>query len=252
MSKLQPVAAQPGGLQLAPSAAAEGLAPLPRRDFVGASRTPVLTVDGTARDLQQVRELAAALAPFPPAGNNYPGLRRMIGKGDRLAYSFVIELLEAVTPYVAGAFDLDGFDLMEASFSLVTTPPVHLAPVQRMPHFDSVDAQVYALMLFCRECDGTAFFRHRTTGIEAVAPHSVDRYVARARRDAGEAEAAYIIGDTPAYKRIGHVAGREGRLVAYPGRLLHSGIIPPGFAGQADPLLGRLTCNIFIKGWRNG
>lgn len=220
----------------------------PERQLIGQSSTPVLTVDGLGPEPAEVAALAGKLAPFPPATNNYPGLRRVLGESDGSAWDYVIELLQQATPFLAGAFDLDGFDLIEASFSLVTRHPAELSPVQRMPHFDSVDANFYAVMHYLSPCDGTAFYRHRDSGIELVGPDTVDAYVAAARRAAVAAPAQYICGDSPAYVQIGSVEGLAGRLVAYPGRLLHSGLIPEGFQGSSDPQRGRLTTNMFIRG----
>lgn len=221
------------------------------RRTIGESRTPVLVIDNIGADAAATMSLAQRLAPFPQAGNNYPGVRRILNTEDGSAWTYVIDLLEEAKPYIAGAFDLDGFDLVEASFSLVTTPAQLLTPVQRVPHFDSVDDDFYALLHYQSQCDGTAFYCHRATGIELVSPECLDRYVALARRDAASAEPDYIRGSTPSYECMGRVNGLARRLVAYPGRLLHSGIIPVGFAGSANPAEGRLTTNIFIRGHRS-
>lgn len=224
----------------------------PQRLLIGENRTPLLIVDDTGVDCRAVCTLASALTPFPPAGNHYPGVRRILNEGDSEAWEYVLALLGHMTPYIVGAFDLEGFDLLEASFSLVTTPPDRLSPVQRAPHFDSVDADVFALMHYLAPCAGTAFYRHCETGIEVVTPERLDAYVSAARRAAADMPVDYIRGDLGGYRQIAVVEGLEGRFVGYPGRLLHSGMIPPGFAGSADPLTGRLTCNIFIRGRRHG
>ena len=147
---------------------------------------------------------------------------------------------------------LDGFELTEASFSLVTTPPDRLAAVQRTPHFDSIDPEVFAVMQYLAPCAGTAFYRHRKSGIENVTPDCLDAYVAMAKRDCEAAPPDFIRGDSESYQALAQVEGLEGRVVAYPGRLLHSGLISEGFRGSADPRTGRLTCNIFIRGKRHG
>jgi len=220
----------------------------PARQLVGESGTPVLTLDDAGPEPAQIAAMAASLAPYPPATNNYPGLRRVLSEADGEAWHYVLDLLGQATPYIAGAFELDGFDLIEASFSLVTRDPAQLTPVQRMPHFDSVDPNFYAVMHYVAPCAGTAFYRHRESGIELVEEGTVDTYVAAARRAAAAAPPRYICGETDAYALIGSVEGLPGRLVAYPGRLLHSGLIPADMPGSGDPLLGRLTTNLFIQG----
>lgn len=205
-----------------------------------------MVLDGVGPTVSHIVKLAAALGPFPVAGVNYPGLRRTLSAGDGAAYDYMVDLLETAAPYIGGAFDLDGFDLIEASFSLVTTPPEALTPVQRAPHFDTTESNVFAVLHYLAETEGTAFFRHRASGVETVSPDNIDRFVAAARLT--PAPAGYIRASNAYWERIGMVEGRAGRLIAYPGRALHSGLIPPDFVPSADPRLGRLTSNIFIRG----
>lgn len=215
---------------------------------VGAGAHPVVVIDeftGAAPVLVD----AAAVRQLPPSrGTYYPGLRGVIGAGDP-AYAHVRALLEAAAPFVAGAFDLDRFDLLEASFSMVTARPETLSPPQRAPHFDSADPDYLAVMLYLSETPGTgtAFFRQRATGIEQVDRATLPRFVAAAR---AAPASGYIQGSDAHYEEIGRVDARPDRLVIYRGGLLHSGVIPPGMDFTPDPRRGRLTLNIFIQGRR--
>lgn len=224
----------------------------PSRQLVGETQTPVLIVDDIGVAPADIVSIAAALAPYPTAANNYPGVRRVLTVKDQQAWVYVIDLLECASPFLAGAFDLDRFDLVEASFSMVTAPPESLAPVQRIPHFDSVEPDFYAIIHYISDCAGTAFYRHVATGIEAVRGDNVDGLVARMRSDAAQTPAEYFGDGNSRFEKIGWVRGLAGRLVAYPGHLLHSGIIPHDLNFSADPRVGRLTTNIFVRGWRNG
>lgn len=217
------------------------------RHLVGNSRTPVLTIDRIGPDPLEIIRLAEAVVPFPPATNNYPGLRRILGPGDKAARDYVTGLLDDAASFIGGAFDVDSFDLVEASFSMVTIPPEWLAPVQRLPHFDSVDDDLLALLHYVTPCEGTAFYRHVASGLELVTPNTVDGFIALARRDAAAVGARYIAHGDHAFEQIGHIDGLPGRLVAYPGRLLHSGLIPDGFSFCDRPASGRLTTNIFLR-----
>src|SRR3546814_254122 len=170
----------------------DGGAMVPARCLVGESRTPVLTVDGIGPEPALIVALAKELAPFPPATNNYPGLRRILGPGDAAAWDYVTGLLNDAAGFIGGAFDVDGFDLVEASFSLVSTHPEMLAPVQRLPHFDGVEDDLIALLHYVAPNAGTAFYRHRASGLELVTPESVDRFVAIARCEARRAGPGYI------------------------------------------------------------
>lgn len=207
-------------------------------------------VDAIGWEPDRAIALAGAMGPFPAARNNYPGLRRLIGPNDGPAQSYVTDLLEAAAPYLAGAFDLDRFDLVEASFSLVTTHPDRLTAVQRAPHFDDVDPDLIAVLHYLTECEGTAFYRHRQTGVEVVTAASVDAYVGAVRR--GTPLPGYVGQDDPHFECTGSVAGRAGRLAAYPASALHSGLIAPDASFSADPAAGRLTTNIFVRARRGG
>lgn len=210
----------------------------------------VVQLDGLDIDPAGVVDLAAALAPFPRGPNpNYPGVRRVLYEADGGAFAYACSLLEACAPYIGGAFDMDGFDLIEASFSIVTTPPGRLAPAQRAPHVDSTDPRYLAVMHFLGGVagSGTAFYRQRSTGIEAVTPATLATFVAAARRESATLD-GYIHGSNAAFEEIGRVAAVPGRVLIYQGALLHSGIIPPDLPLDADPRRGRLTANLFVKG----
>ena len=219
----------------------------PRRDLIGTGRHPVVIVDDASGNVPAIVDMAAALAPFPKGPNpHYPGVRRVIEESDPAAFGYVRDLLVATAPFIAGGFDLDAFDLLEASFSMVTAAPATLSAAQRAPHFDSTDPNYIAVLHYLTDTPGTAFYRQRSTGIEAVTPETYDRFVTTVRAEgAGD---GYIVTDDERFERIGSVEGKTDRLVIYQGRLLHSGIIPLGAVLSADPRIGRLTTNIFIRG----
>jgi hypothetical protein len=216
---------------------------------VGEAQSPVVVIDDFTGAVDEVVELAAAMAPFPSSsGTYYPGLRSPIPVGDA-AYGYVERLLEAAGPFIGGGFDVDAFELIEASFSMVTSAPDALDPAQRAPHFDSTDPDYLALLHYLSDTPGTAFFRQRATGIELVDDRNADRFVATARRVNADLS-GYTFGSNQHYEQIGKIDGVRDRLAIYRGSMLHSGIIPPDMVFSADPRLGRLTANIFIKGRR--
>lgn len=216
---------------------------------VGEAQSPVVVIDDFTGAVGEVGELAAAMAPFPSsAGNYYPGLRRQIVPGEP-AYAYVERTLKAAAPYIGGGFDVDTFDLIEASFSMVTAPPATLAVAQRAPHFDSTDPDYIALLHYLSDTPGTAFFRQRATGIEIVDDRNITAFVGTARR-VNATLSGYIHGSNQHYEQIGQIEGVRDRLAIYRGSMLHSGIIPPDMTFSTDPRAGRLTANIFIKGHR--
>lgn len=216
---------------------------------VGRGRSPVVIVDDVTGDAAAIVDLAAALAPFPRVpGSNYPGVRRILTSSDGPAHDYATALLQAVAPFIGGGFDVDGFDWIEGSFSLVTATPASLSAMQRAPHFDSVDPGYLAILHYLTDTPGTAFYRQRATGIERVDAANQAMFVDTARRD--EAPAGYVDASNPAFERIGAVDGRRDRVVIYQGSLLHSGIIPQDMRLDPDPRTGRLTTNIFVQAQR--
>jgi hypothetical protein len=220
---------------------------------VGATQSPVVVVDGFSERLSAIVDLAAAMAPFPRiTGNYYPGVRRVIHEQDETAFAYVTQTLRAAAPFIGGAFDLDGFDLIEASFSMITAPPATLLPAQRAPHFDSTDPDYIAVLHYLSDTPGTgtAFYRQRATGIELVDETNVSRFVATAKHDATTRSATYINETDEYFEQVAVVEGVPDRLIIYRGSLLHSGIIPPGMTMSDNPRIGRLTANLFVKGRR--
>lgn len=210
-----------------------------------------MIIDEFSGNAEDIARIADSLAPFPPSqGSFYPGVRRMIGEADRHAYSYVLNTCEQAAPFIGGAFDVQEFDLREASFSVVSTPPDRLQPAQRVPHFDTSEQTLIALLHYLRvpAGSGTAFYRHRSTAIERVNPGNQSRFVAAAERElaGSDRDSGYFAGDDDIFELIGSVEAVPDRLVIYHGSLLHCGIIPKGMALSADPRQGRLTANLFI------
>lgn len=220
---------------------------------VGESGTPVVVIDDFSGRTAELIDIAAALAPFPyHHGNYYPGLRRVITEADSEAYFFVEQMLTDAAQFIAGAFDVDGFDLLEASFSMVTTNPAELTPAQRAPHFDTTDPKHYAVLHYLNVArgTGTAFYRQRSTGVERVTEENVAAFVRTAQHEAASLPpgSGYILGSNAHFKEIGSVDAVPDRLIIYPGSLLHSGIIPTDMNRSTNPREGRLTANIFVRG----
>ena len=221
---------------------------------LGASRSRVIVIDDFSGRRDDIVAIASAMAPFPARpGNAYPGLRRIITDQDSAAYAHVQQTLRDAARYICGTFDIHRFSLDEASFSMVTATPDGLGPMQRVPHFDRTEPKYLAILHYlCNTPQtGTAFYRHRATGLETIRPGDADAFAAIARRELENlpAETGYIAGSTELYEQIGFVEAKPDRLVVYQGCLLHSGLIPPGMTFSDDPAVGRLTANLFIQGW---
>jgi hypothetical protein len=224
----------------------------PELRHVGNSQSPVVVIDEFSGALEPILDITESLAPYPPLNNYYPGVRRVITRADKAADAFVEETCERAAQFIAGAFDFDRFDLIEASFSIVSTPPANLSPPQRAPHFDTTDQKHLALLFYLRvpPGSGTAFYRQRSTGIERVTEANVASFVRTAEAEAARlpADSGYIHGSDQFFEQIGVVEAVPDRLIIYHGSLLHSGIIPPGMPFSTDPKVGRLTANLFVRG----
>jgi hypothetical protein len=193
------------------------------------------------------------MAPFPAVDvNYYPGVRRFITGADVDADAYVERTCRDAAQFIAGAFEVERFKLVEASFSIVSLRPDQLRAVQRAPHFDSPDPNYFALLHYLRvpPGSGTAFYRQRSTGIERVTAQNIATFVrtAEAIEPLLPKQSGYVQGSTEFYEQIGAVEAVPDRLIIYQGSLLHSGIIPPEMQFSTDPREGRLTANLFVRG----
>ena len=212
---------------------------------IGAEQQPVVTVDGFHPDPDALR-VAAANTPFGPARRHYPGLRAP------LPADYFQRVRPVLAPVLRDVFGQAAIDLIDASFSIVTTPPADLTLEQRLPHVDAVDAGRIALVHYLKPEDnrGTAFYRHRATRYETIDTARSKVYFSRLEEElrADLPAAGYIDGDTRLFERIAHVEARYNRAVIYRSALLHSGSIPPGATLGSDPATGRLTVTAFLSG----
>lgn len=211
---------------------------------LGHEREPVLLVDRFLADPAALVDAAAAsdFAPAYGAGGGYPGVRASA------PLDYVADAVRVLAAPIVEAFGLGAVRPRhaECSFSLVTLPPDRLVPAQRAPHVDTASPHQFAILHYlCGPAfGGTAFFRHRATGYEAITEARLAAYeAARAGEPAGP---GYAAGDDAAFERIGAVQAAFDRVVVYRSRLLHSGLVGDPAALSADPRAGRLTANIFL------
>ena len=210
----------------------------------GNERQPVVVIDGFA-DAERFRDDAAFLS-FAPIGPHYPGIRATV------APAMLRDLLARLAPIAADVFGLGRLEIVDAFYSLVTTPPSALTPIQRLPHFDEVSPSRLALLHYLSpdESSGTAFYRHRTTGFESIDAGRLAPY--RTALDAdlrrhGVPDARYIDGDTPVFARVARHEGRFNRALLYRSNTLHCAALPETLSFSPDPADGRLTVNTFLE-----
>ncbi len=189
----------------------------------------------------------ASLQNFAKITPQYPGVRAPLGD------SASDQLAKQLSPMLSEAFETPvGNWSIVAWYSLVTTPPADLVPIQRLPHVDGTDPDQFAMMLYLHETDhgGTAFFRHKSTGFEALTEQDFPRYREALQREVAETgtpPARYVTDGSPLFEVTHTVPGNFNEAVFYRGNILHSGVIDNDAPLSSDPRKGRLTINAFLR-----
>ncbi len=222
----------------------------PRVERIGASDQSLIAIDGFL-DSPQTAIDAAVLQKFARITPQYPGVRAPLREA--VGRAWLAQLAPLLDQWFGGGDATPGRPwTMQAWFSLVTSPPHTLAPIQRLPHVDGTDPRQIAMMLYLHHTEhgGTAFFRHRATGLASLTADSWPRYAAAVQDEvarAGLPPAAYPTDGAPHFERIHVAEGRFNRAVFYRGNILHSGVIDNAAPLSADPREGRLTINAFFR-----
>lgn len=213
---------------------------------VGREAQPLVVIDGFAADPDGLRNYALR-SDFGPAANHYPGVRAA------LPAAYLPAQLAVLAEVLGSVFGRHGaIDVIDASFSIVTTPPDRLDIRQRLPHCDAFGTDRIALVHYLTPegGDGTAFFRHRSTGFETLDENRAAVFFGQLdaeMRYGAVPPAAYVAEDTPLFERTMAVEARYNRALVYPSYLLHSGAIAPDAVLSDDPARGRLTVTAFLS-----
>ncbi|WP_089929741.1 DUF6445 family protein [Caulobacter sp. UNC279MFTsu5.1] len=217
---------------------------------IGREGQSVLVVDGLLAGAEGLVDFAAdtaVLAPVKAAANFYPGVRAPAPPG------YVQALITALRPHLATTFGAppDGRAHVTCALSMAVLPADQATPAQRLPHIDTTaPAQLAILHYLCGPPHGgTAFYRHRATGFEAIDPARAPAYLAAVRgemADGAGGQDGYITASNALYEQTTVVASAFNRIVVYASNLLHAGVLADRPAG-ADPRAGRLTANTFFR-----
>jgi hypothetical protein len=213
----------------------------------GEEGEPVVIIEDFAPDPGVLMTDAMGRA-FAPNGPHYPGIRSVAPAGYlQPRQDLLREVLVDVFGFDAGT----GAQLLECNYSLVTTRPDELTPIQRLPHFDGLEPDRIALLHYMSgpQKGGTAFYRHIGTGFETITAERHAEYDAALRAEIaedGEPGPGYFTGSNTRFEQIGEVEAGINRAILYRGRRLHSGIIPADFDFEPSAAKGRLTVNSFL------
>jgi len=213
---------------------------------IGREQAPLLVIDNLVAQPDELVHLAAR-KHFSPTVRFYPGIRASAP----LTYQYF--LAEELRPTLTEFFQLPDRPVRFSMchFSLVTTPPDQLGPIQRIPHIDSLESMGLAAVhyLFKTDLGGTAFYRHRKTGFEYIDESRKTTYFQSLENEndgPSMPEKTYINGDTPLFEQILKQDGVFNRSLIYRRNSLHSGCISKDFIPDPNPLTGRLSINSFI------
>lgn len=212
---------------------------------IGQEGEPLAMLDDFAPDAHALRDAAMA-ATFVPGDHHYPGLRAALPEG------YLRARMPAIAAAIGRAFGrCRRVEVVDASFSIVTTPPAALSLRQRVPHVDAFGRERLAMVHYLSPDggDGTAFFRHRATEFETVDAGRAPAFFAALEQEvaATPPPAAYVAGDTPLFECIHAAQARFNRALLYRSYLLHSGAIAPDARLSGDPATGRLTVTAFFE-----
>lgn len=210
----------------------------------------VVFIDDFLEDPQALVDAAcqAAFRPCPGADERrgYPGVRAPAPRAYTESLTALMDPLIRVNFGVPEALPLKK---TPCAFSLTTVAPHDLGPLQRVPHFDASTPHYMAVLLYL--CDerhgGTAFYRHRASGLQQITADNRDAYGERVYAEVdGRAPPPRYFGDSDdRFELLGMLPARFNRLALYRGSLLHSAIVHPATGLASDPRQGRLTVNTF-------
>jgi hypothetical protein len=161
-------------------------------------------------------------------------------------------LITALRPHLAEPFGAPtgGKAHVTCALSMAVLPADQASPAQRLPHIDTTaPAQLAILHYLCGPPHGgTAFYRHRATGFEAIDPVRAPAYLAARREEAAKPGPGdgYIVASNALYEQTAVVAPVFDRVIVYASNLLHAGVLPDRPV-SLDARRGRLTANAFLR-----
>lgn len=206
----------------------------------------MLAIGSALADPQLVVAIAARHR-FGRHGEFYPGLRAPVSQ------AIAMPLVEPLLDRMRETFGLAARPrFSECYLSVVTQPATTLAPIQRLPHFDGVEPERLAVLLYLDrdERGGTAFYRQRATGYESVDAERFESYRSSLEVEIerhGLPDTGYISGDTAVFAQTHAQPGTFNSMIVYRGNTLHCADFRPDFVPDPAPETGRLTLNLFLR-----
>ena len=220
--------------------------------MIGNEGHRLVVIDDFLANPDQLLKCAAEGSEFESVSTDYyPGIRKDInGSYSQLLSEAVEEIYSEI--FNESAESLVETDINLCAFSMATTAPKQLRPIQSLPHFDTSSPSQFAVIhyLCSEEHGGTSFYRHRKTGYESITENRVHTYVEALKKEVVDARflgQSYMNGDSEWFERYANVEAKFNRAILYQGNLLHSGDINSAKGLSSNPKDGRLTANTFIN-----
>lgn len=216
---------------------------------IGAEHHPILIIDDFVADPEQLLSMAETGPEFAPELSGlYPGARKLSSAGYPLLLQ---EALQADLCALMGPPDHCRLHVDLSVYSLTSTPVERLQPMQCVPHVDTHNPEhIAAVHYLCADkFGGTSFYRHRSTGYEAIDETRLKPYFAKLERelaDRADNERHYMNGSNDLFERIAEVELKYNRLVVYRSNCLHAADIDSTHFLSDSPRDGRLTLNSFF------
>lgn len=233
--------------------------------YVGNENIPVLIIDDF---VENPEKLIASASLLDESGEEfqsqqsdyYPGVRKSSPQNyQTLIRDPLLKLLKSSlfladmeTGIAALDLEVSHLKVLMSAFSIATTKPENLRPIQMLPHFDTpADNQLAMVHYLCDENHGgTSIYRHKKTGFERITEqrHRQYRQILKKQAIAEKLHLfpKYIEGDTSMFEQIYSIEAKMNRAVIYPSNVLHSGNIRIGTGLSAAPDSGRLTISSFL------
>jgi hypothetical protein len=216
---------------------------------VGKCPIAVIVADNVLLHPHQLAEFARGLTFAEDDSNLYPGIRaRLPAEFSRPFHAWLTKTLRCT-----GVLEKNSYVHEDASFfSIVNKSRANLLPLQRIPHYDSIDPRVFAAVvyLFDRANSGTSFYRHRATGYETIGDDNKDNYKMALNRNMktfGPPAKEYANGSNALFERTHSVDSVFNRIVIYSGNVLHAADIDGSLFTGNDNNQWRLTISSLIR-----
>lgn len=218
----------------------------PRIGLTGRDKSPVTIIDEVLTNPDTLRDEGQRATYSTEHHTFYPGHNGIIVRESVLA------VIRALKPVIETVYDLPLTNQIRLSgyFGLVSTAPERLHLAQTIPHYDTTNPRMLAVLIYLSgpPHGGTGFYRHRTTGIERITTDNLADYnmaLADEMTERDPLPRRYFDNSDDQFTCIGKVDAAYNRAVIYHANLLHSGLIDPAHLSD-DPRIGRLTANMFI------